>query len=195
MKDKICRECKFSFEPRNSMQVCCNPVCALVYAKKKKAAKIKKQNAQQKREFKANDIKPQLKLTQTAFNKLRKLQEVKWFEDRGLEPECISCGKTRMDWCCGHFKTVASSGALRFSEVNTFLQCNKYCNSAKSGNIEGCKNTRGYKQGLIDRFGGEGKEIIEWCESNQSQVKRWTGPELVEMRKQFNAKIRALQMQ
>lgn len=199
MKDKICRECKFTFEPRNSLQVCCNMACAITYVRKKELAKerkaekvVKNANSDQKRQFRTSDVPKQLALTQKAFNKLRKLEEVKWFTDRGLEPECISCGKTHMDWCCGHLKTVASSGALRFSEKNTYLQCNKYCNSAKSGNIEGCKNTRGYKVGLVDRFGDEGLEIIEWCESNQSQVKRWTGPELIEMRRQFNKQIREL---
>ena len=174
--------------------------CSIEYANKKTAAnsrkaavKVNKANAKQKREFKDNDVPAQLVLTQKAFNKLRKLQEIKWFTDRGQEPECISCGKTKMDWCCGHFKTVGSSGALRFSVKNTYLQCNKYCNSAKSGNIEGCKNTRGFKRGLIDRFGDEGQEVIDWCSSNQSQVKKWAGPELVEMRKQFNKQIRELE--
>ena len=174
--------------------------CSIEYANRKrseatrKAAKVvKASNAKQKRLFKVNDVQKQLKLTEKAFNKLRKLQEFKWFVDRGLEPECISCGKTHMDWCCGHFKTVGGSGALRFSERNTFIQCNKYCNSSKSGNIEGCKNTRGFKAGLVERFGYEGAENIKWLEANQSQIKRWTGEELKGMRKKFNEQIRGLE--
>ena len=196
MKLKTCKVCKDKFEPVRFAQVVCMPPkdCVFEYADKKTAAKIKKQNAQQKRSFKSNDIKLQHKLTQAAFNKLRKLQEIKWFRDRGREPECISCGRTNMDWCCGHFKTVGSSGNLRHEPKNTYLQCNKYCNSAKSGNIEGCKNTRGFKKGLLERFGQkEGESIIEWCEANQAQVKKWTGSELSEMRKQFNKDIRELE--
>lgn len=175
--------------------------CSIEYAGRKTAAKVKKeinnekkQNAKQKRDFKANDVSRQKGLTQTVFNRLRKLQELKWFRDRGQEPECISCGKTNMDWCCGHFKTVASSGALRFSANNTYLQCNRYCNKGKSGNIEGCKNTRGYKKGLVERFGKDkGLMRIEWLEENQRNIKRWTGAELVEMRKEFNEQIRELE--
>ena len=168
--------------------------CSIQYANKKTAAKIKKQNAKQKREFKANDLSHQKKLTQDVFNKLRKLQEFKWFRDRGLQPECISCGKINMDWSCGHFKTVASSGNLRYSQKNTYLQCNRYCNSGKAGNIEGCKNTRGFKQGLIERF-GEDKGImrIEWLEENQHKINKWTCEELIGMRKRFNKEIRELE--
>lgn len=175
--------------------------CSIQYANKKTAAKVKKQkdqvkknNARQKRAFKTNDVSHQKELTQAVFNRMRRLQELKWFRDRGLEPECISCGKINMDWCCGHFKTVASSGALRFSVSNTYLQCNRYCNKGKSGNIEGCKNTRGYKKGLVERFGyPKGISIMDWCEQNQANIKRWTGAELIEMRKEFNKQIRELE--
>lgn len=201
MKPKTCRRCKAEFSPRNSLQVVCSPLCGIAYARVKAAAKIKKQrdkqrrlDAEQKKTFKLNDIPHQKELTQKVFNKLRKLQELKWFRDRGWEPECISCGGIKMDWCCGHFKTVASSGALRFSQKNTYLQCNRYCNKGKSGNIEGCKNTRGYKKGLVERFGyPKAIAIMDWCEQNQSKVARWTGPELVEMRKRFNKEIKELE--
>jgi len=196
MKKKTCRVCKEIFEPVRFAQVVCMPPkdCVFEYSNKKTVAKIKKQNAKQKREFKNNDLSHQKKLTQDVFNKLRRLQEFKWFRDRGLEPECISCGKTKMDWCCGHFKTVGSSGALRFSKSNTYLQCNRYCNSGKAGNIEGCKNTRGFKKGLVERFGyAKAITIMDWCEQGQHEIKKWTGTELAEMRKQFNKEIRELE--
>lgn len=145
-----------------------------------------------KKEFKSKDRPWQHKQTQKAFNKLRKLQEIKWFEDRGLEPECISCGKKNMDWCCSHLKTVGSQGALRYDPINTKLGCNRYCNMALSGNINGNKTTRGYLQGLRDRFGDkEAQEIINYC--NQNRIRKWTVLELVEMRKKMNKEIRKLQ--
>lgn len=123
---------------------------------------------------------------------MRVLQEKLWFKARGLEPECISCSKQNMDWCCGHFKTRGSQRELAYDEKNTYLQCNRYCNKGLSGNINGNKTTRGYIQGLIDRFGQEqANEIIEYCE--QKRVKKWHWQELEEMRKRFNAEIRRLE--
>ena len=63
---------------------------------------------------------------------------------------------------------------------------------ALSGNIEGNKTTRGYKKGLIERFGEkEGNSIIEYCESATAPVD-WSGEELIEFRKNINKKIREL---
>lgn len=158
---------------------------------KKAKANQRKKDRERKKVFKDNDIKHQHRLTQSVFNRLRVLQEIKWFVDKGLIPECLSCGKKR-DFCCGHFKTRGSQGNLRYDTTNTFLQCNRYCNMALSGNIEGNKNTRGYKKGLIERFGAEkAKEIIEYCETN-AQSKKWSGLELKELRKKFNKQIREL---
>ena len=193
IKKKKCKECKKEFTPFRPLQVACDYWCALAIgrksAQKKQDAKFKIKKAS----FYLNDTQHQKELTQKAFNKLRKLQEFKWFADRNLEPSCISCGKTKMDWCCGHFKTVKAQGILRFDSKNTYLQCNKYCNSSKSGNIEGCNKTRGYKVGLVERFGeDEARAIRDYCESTTAPYK-WTGPELSEMRKRFNAEIRELE--
>jgi hypothetical protein len=160
-------------------------------AREKKA--VKEKQVKEKKEFKANDLRHQLKVTQPVFNKWRRLNELKWFKDRGLEPTCISCNKPNMDWCCGHLKTVGSQSALRFDVLNTYLQCNRYCNKGLSGNISGNKNTRGYLQGLRDRFGQErAKEIIEYCEVDR--VVDWDCDELIAMRKMFNAEIRELKI-
>ena len=152
----------------------------------------KKVHAKRKREYYANDLPKQKALTQTVFNKLRKLQEFKWFADRGLEPECISCGKTGMDWCCGHFKTVGAHPELRYDERNTYLQCNKYCNSSLSGNINGNKTSRGFLVGVFERFGQiEGGKIIDYC-NDYHKSKKWTCGELIEMRRLMNIEIKEL---
>ena len=190
IKPKKCAICKNKFKPFQTTQRTCSIKCSLVHGRNRMLAKQDKAYKELKVKFKANDIRNQHKLTQAAFNKLRKLQEIKWFTDRGLEPECISCGKTKMDWCCGHLKTVGSSGSHRYSEDNTKLQCNRYCNMGLSGNINGNKTTRGYLQGLIDRFGRvEAKRITD---SLADEVKKWQCDELIQMRKEFNAEIRKL---
>ena len=63
---------------------------------------------------------------------------------------------------------------------------------ALSGNINGNKTTRGYKEGLRYRFGDKkALEIIDYC-SRMSEPKKWTGEELTEMRKEFSSKLKAM---
>lgn len=58
------------------------------------------------------------------------------------------------------------------------------------GDISGTKTTRGYKQGLIDRFGkDEGQAIIDYCETHSGPVK-WSWGELEKMRQSYNQRIR-----
>lgn len=193
---KKCRICKAKFEPYNSLQVACSPACALKIGKKqaaKKAEKAAKQARAERREFNRRDLSWQHKQCQRVFNRMRVLEELKWFRERGLEPECISCGKTHMDWCCGHFKTRGAQPGLRYDRMNTFLQCNKACNESLSGNIEGTKTSRGYKQGLADRFGqAEARRIIDHCETNTAPVK-WDWRELEALRKQWSQRIRDME--
>ena len=147
--------------------------------RKKEEERLEKKSRQERRDFNYNDLRWQHKTCKVAFNKSRVMEELAWFRERGLEPECISCGKKNMDWCCGHYKTVGSAGSLRYDRKNTYLQCNKYCNMSLSGNISGNKNTRGYLQGLKDRFGHDkAKEIIDYCKTEQHKVKKWTCDEV-----------------
>ena len=195
---KKCKVCKSQFEPFNTLAVACSASCALIHGKAetaKKAAKVKKQSRKELTEFKRRNIRWQHDQCQTSFNRLRVQEELMWFSRRGLEPECISCGKIKMDWCCGHFKTVGAQSGLRYDRTNTFLQCNRYCNQALSGNLDGNKNTRGYKRGLAERFGeDDAREIIEHCESKTAPVK-WDWQEMEAWRKEWNEQFRELQRQ
>lgn len=161
-------------------------------AEQRKAEKVTRSAS---RDAKRRDLKWQHKLTQKAFNKMRVLEELLWFKERGLEPECISCGRPLGgdQWCCGHFKTRGAQSGLRYDPKNTYLQHNHRCNMNLSGDIEGTKTTRGYKQGLKDRFGeDEGQKIIDYCESNTASVK-WSWDELEKMRSFFKKRIRELE--
>lgn len=175
--------------------------CAVAYSTKKarklKAKQIKrerKETGKALRDFNRKDLKWQHRLTQKAFNRMRVLEELKWFADKGLPARCISCQKILGgdQWCCGHFKTVGSASSLRYDKHNTYLQHNRSCNMALSGDIGGTVNTMGYKKGLIVRFGKhDGQQVIDYCESNGC-VRRWEWQEVETMRKQFNSKIREL---
>ena len=170
----------------------CSPKCALEYAKNKRVKTQRKEAKAAILEMNRKTLKWQHEQTQKSFNKMRVLQEKLWFKERGRDPECISCGKTNMDWCCGHLKTRGSHPELRYDEQNTFLQCNRYCNMGLSGNIHGNKTTRGYIAGLSFRFGSnKAQDILSYLEKDH--VKKWTCEELEEMRARFNAEIRRLE--
>jgi hypothetical protein len=183
------------------VQVCCSIRCSIIFATSDKgkshaqkarksesraAAKSKKAKKAINKKFDANarlhDTSYQHKLTQAAYNHMRVREELLWFQDRGIEPYCISCLKQNMDWCCGHFKTVGHQANLRYYRRNNFLQCNMRCNKSLSGNIEGTKQSVGYKAGLHQRFGVDGaRMIIDYCEINTELI-TWYGPDLKAMR-------------
>jgi hypothetical protein len=169
-------------------QKCVKPECALIHGRRMIQKQKDAEHAKLKKKVKTNDRQHQIDLTQDVFNRLRKLQELKWFADRGLEPTCISCGKPKGDdvWSCGHLRTRKAAKQLSFDPLNTYLQHNKNCNYEKSGDVEN------YKLGLIKRFGEiEGQRIIDYVETNNS-LASWTCDELIQMRKEFNKEIRSL---
>jgi len=190
-----CRVCQTKFQPTyNSLQAVCGAIeCAITHGKKLKKKVAKQAHRELKQVVKIENLSYQHKLTKDVFNKLRKLEEFEWFRERGIEPYCISCGKTKMDWCCAHFMSVGHQGNLRYDRMNTYLGCNRYCNMGLSGNIEGNKTTHGYKKGLIMRFGEEeGQRIIDYCETT-TEIKKWHWKELKDFRAECSAKIRELE--
>tara|TARA_R110000764_G_scaffold216189_3_gene303048 strand:+ start:906 stop:1541 length:636 start_codon:yes stop_codon:yes gene_type:complete len=172
---------------------------AVAKFKRDTAKKIAKAKQVRTKEIKVNrksvvelnrkTIKWQHKQTQPRFNLLRRLQELKWFSDRGLEPVCTSCRKPlgNDQWCNGHFKSVGANGRLRYDFKNSYLQHNYNCNQQKSGDASN------YEKGLIERFGEkEGCEIIHYCEENNKPLKlSWQ--EIEELRIKFNKQIKELE--
>ena len=212
MATKKCKGCSDRYEKQPEhppFRNWCSIDCALIISRtaqdrsraKIQAKAVREQQGQRKADKKAvrdldrRNVQWQHKLTQKAFNRMRVLQELKWFKDRGQEPTCISCGNPLGgdQWCCGHFKTVGAQGGLRYDPRNTNLQHNVRCNMELSGDIYGTKSTHGYTQGLKNRFGdGDGQAIIDYCETNTGTVK-WEWQQLEEMRAAFNASIRELE--
>lgn len=202
-KCKFCKDYKLAVEGiKHPIGWFCCHQHALNFASEQTSKRIKRQNNKTK-QVRANEIKVnrkavielnrttikwQHKQTQPVFNKLRRLQEFKWFSDRGLEPVCISCQKPLGgdQWCNGHFKSVGANGRLRYDFKNSYLQHNYNCNKHKSGDASE------YEKGLIDRFGEkEGREIISYCEENNKPLKR-SWQDLEELRIGFNKQIKEL---
>ncbi|HHZ95837.1 MAG TPA: hypothetical protein EYN67_09850 [Flavobacteriales bacterium] len=159
------------------------------YANKAKGKAIKeKANKKAVKDLDKTSLKWQHKQTQPVFNKLRRLQEFKWFSDRGLEPVCTSCEKPlgNDQWCNGHFKSVGANGRLRYDVKNSYLQHNNNCNKHLSG------DAKRYELGLIARFGeDEGRGIIAYCEENNAPIK-YTWQDIETLRVSFNKQIKEL---
>ena len=189
-KCKFCRAPDATLKPTGKMSKFCDFECfnneGLKLFQKAEKIRIKNEKQEQireKKEFYSSDVGWQHKTCQPVFNRSRVLEELQWFDEQGIEPYCISCGKTKMDWCCGHYKTVGSARVIRYDRVNTYLQCNRYCNKALSGNIEGNKTTHGYKQGLLSRFGkSKGQEIMDYCAKKQHEKRKWTWQEVEQIK-------------
>jgi hypothetical protein len=194
-----CKICRDKFEPKYFLQKACfEPSCLAAWAKidmqkknsvtkKVKAIEVKA-NKKAVRDLDKTSLKYQHKLTQPVFNQLRRLQEFKWFSDRGLEPVCISCQKPlgNDQWCNGHFKSVGSNGRLRYDFRNSYLQHNNHCNKHLSG------DAKRYEPGLITRFGeDEGNKIIAYCEENNAPIK-YTWQDIEALRLSFNKQIKEL---
>jgi len=195
---KRCKHCKkYSYVGNMTIYPSgnfCDQLCAAGWAVDEARKKTQKhfERSQQLKKMKPIDLKRaelpwQHEQTQKVFNRLRVAEELKWFEDQGLEPTCISCQSPLVNdtWSCGHFKTVGSNGRLRYDRRNTFLQCLTNCNKNQSGNLNG------YRKGLLLRFGIEGDDIIRYCESQNAPLKR-TCEELEAMRKDFSKQLREL---
>tara|TARA_R110000803_G_scaffold166755_6_gene230049 strand:- start:1223 stop:1843 length:621 start_codon:yes stop_codon:yes gene_type:complete len=148
-----CTGCKDRF-PREQMINTragnfCSSECILEYSRKpaavKKVAKVKHQAR------KENHLPWQIERTRRDFNRfIVTLDEVM---------PCISCGRHREIYHCGHFKTVAAFPQLRFHPANAFKQC-AGCN-LKTKHSKAAENTmeQDYALGLVARCG---QEHLDW---------------------------------
>ena len=86
---------------------------------------------------------------------------------------CISCGQVKpievMD--AGHYVPQKNSSALRFSEYNVNGEC-KSCNGFDQFHLIG------YRRNLINKIG---IELVEWLETHNREVKKWSRSELLQI--------------
>lgn len=175
MKHKICRECKFTFEPRNSLQVCCNPVCALVYAKKKKAAKQKKAHAKQKRDYYENDVRTRRPAAVRACHA--------YIRARDKGGDCICCGKPLgNNYQAGHFIPSGNNPKIRFDEDNIHGQ-RLDCNYFHGGDSDD------YKGRLIEKIG---VERVDYLLANKGGTMKRTAQDYKEIEVYYKQKLKEL---
>ena len=130
MQNKKCKICRRKFDQFNSLQLVCSPSCALKYAKKKNAQKLK--DEKRKNRLQKEQLKNKHTLTkeaQTAFNA--------YIRQRDFGLPCISCNKSQAEieshysrggyWDAGHYLSRGARPEHRFNVDNCHKQC-KACN-------------------------------------------------------------------
>lgn len=175
-KPKKCKECGELFTPFNSMTKACSVECAAKIGKKVVQKRAVKAFSQRKREFWLNDKGLRTKEAQKAFNA--------FIRERDKGHACISCKRsTGAKVNAGHYKSVGSSPALRFDELNCHLQC-EHCNCFKSGAIEL------YRPNLIDKIG---LDKVEWLEGPHDH-KKYACEELLAIEQKYKLKLKELRL-
>jgi hypothetical protein len=190
-RERRCRVCSEMFRPFNTIQpVCATPKCALEWARRLKAKKLRKEVRAGL--VKLRTVSDWTKLAQAEFNRFVRLR------DEGLP--CISCGASSPPnlhggaWDCGHYRSVGAAPELRFDERNAARQC-KSCNSGtrRGGRYvmpaERATTIRAmYRTMLIQRIG---LATVEWLEGPH-EPKRYRVDDLIAIRDLYRTKWRQL---
>lgn len=173
LKDKKCKECGKLFTPNRPLQQVCSPICAMSMANKKVKKEVVKAALVEKREWKEKkrDLKDKIK---THANWMKELEHLINHIVRIIDygNPCISCGRNGKPQA-GHYHSVGSNAQIRFHLDNIHIQ-DYYCNVHLSA------NKTGYNEGLINTFGKEYQEYIEFDLVKMYPTLKLTIPELKE---------------
>lgn len=149
-------------------------------AQKKLKAAERKENRKAVKRLRSNDRKYQFQKTKQEAQTLANLL------DKDLP--CICCDEPRgnAQFCGGHYKTAKGHPEIALDIRNIHGQRNSLCNKHKSGNIEGDKHSKGFKQGVIDRYG---QEYLDWLESYHPPP-NYSCEDLIKLRAEYAAEKR-----
>lgn len=186
MKPKKCKfsECgkKFTPSPFRPLQSCCDWQCAIGYGNELLDKKEKKSWKERKAKLKS--------ATKTISDERNDLQDIfnEWIRLRDKDLPCISCGteNPNIKYDASHYFCVADFPSVRFDEDNVHKSCSNYCNVHKRGNLIN------YRPELILKIGQE--RFNELSTRATQQVNHYTKAEIIEMKKSYREKIRALKL-
>lgn len=207
-RKKKCPYCKEQYQPAAGLQVnCCQKFeCKAAFM----AEHVAKARARRKRE-EADAAKEARKAIRQAKEKLKRRSEwiqetqrvvnaLRRHEELAKGRGCISCGRSQEEvqetdgwkpggaWDAGHFMSVGSMPAKRFTLMNIWLQC-KSCNAGSSKYArKGATVSRKFKTNLIALIGlGSVEELERDCESP-----KWTIEDLKAIKADAVRKLKAL---
>lgn len=169
--------CRALFTPRNMMHKACGPECAVIVALHARQKLERKSDRERRAELRTKG--DHTAAAQVAFNAYIRMR------DQLAGYLCISSGKP-LDWSgnnvdAGHYRSRGSAPHLRFDERNVHAQ-------SKQENRYASGNATDYRIGLIARIG---LAAVEALEADQTP-RRYTVDELVALKIEYRAKLRAL---
>ena len=177
MKKKLykCKQCNKRFERVRPLQSVCCYTCAIEYSKQQREKKAKKEwNIEKKK------IKESLK-TKKDYEKELQVIFNSYIRERDKNKKCISCGEyLKGKYDAGHFYPAGTYKNLRFDEDNTHGQC-VHCNQHKHGNLNE------YRFGLEKRIG---LDRLEALDKRRLEVRKYTIPELIELKVIYKDKLK-----
>jgi hypothetical protein len=195
-RQKPCKVCREKFQPTRAIQPTCqNFACQLAYAEQVAAKSAKKREQDNRKKERAETLARKEKLKGRDDYK-KEVDEAfqRYVRYRDKDELCICCGMPlRMDgpnysiggyYDAGHY-VPRKHMATRWDEANCHAQ-RKYCNGRKGGNYVG------YRIGLIARIGEV--EVLR-LEAARNQIRKYTIPDLIELRDHYRAKLRMLKQQ
>lgn len=169
-RQKICKQCKHTFETQRPMQSVCSPVCGIALAAMERAKTERK------------EIRAAKERIKTKAEHAREAQQAmnQWIRLRDADKPCISCGRHHGgQYHAGHYRTVGSNPELRFEPLNIHKQCAP-CNNHKSGDIVN------YRISLVARIG---QAAVAWLEGPH-EPKRYTIEHLQAIKAKYRALVR-----
>lgn len=175
IKNKKCRNCGKEFTPFLSTQKACSQSCAISIARMKlqKDESLRWSAEKKQRKEALMSHAEWLKTLQVVFNT--------YIRERDKNEPCISCGTTKGQMHCGHYRSVSVAPQLRFNEDNCSKQCAR-CNTYLSGNLIN------YRIGLVKKIG---LKKVEQLEKDNSDLKL-SIPEIKEKITYYKQKIKDL---
>lgn len=190
IKPKKCKNkaCRTKFIPERPFITWCSPECGAELAKAKiehskelKAKKERKEYREAKEKIKSRS--DWMREAQQAFNAyIRKRDENEECISSGVGNITYVSGKPRItSWDAGHYRSVGSSPALRFNELNVHKQ-SVHDNQHLHGNLIE------YRKRLIERIG---IDKVEWLEGPH-EPKKYSVDDLKAIKAEYKLKLKEL---
>jgi len=184
LKQKTCKSCRQKFTPTRPMQTACSTACAIAIAERKREKQAQQMAAEKRREARQRlesmkDIPELIREADRAF--------CAFIRARDEGKPCICCGRISDAWTrggtwdAGHYRSRGAASHLRYHEDNCHRQL-KQCNRRAF-------DVAGYRANLVARIGLERVERLE----QDNGTHKWTRGELIEIRRHYTAKRKALE--
>lgn len=181
-RTRKCSNCKEKFEIKFFNQKFCKKEACLDIQSKIVFDNYKKKNEKDWKKRK-QELKESLKTNSDYLKELEKVFN-KYVRLRDKKQKCISCNthlKGKYD--AGHYYSKGSYPELRFNLDNVHGQC-VYCNQHLSGNLIN------YGENLVKKIG---KDRFEKLKSLRNKPRKYSIPELKDMKLEYTLKVKALE--